>query len=49
MATSSTSVTMAEHLVGDEGWSAIQQLLPPKPPRPFERVSSLWLDLVARS
>jgi len=33
MATSSTSLTMAEQLVPDEVWSAIQPLLPPKPPR----------------
>src|SRR5918994_3159342 len=34
MATSSTTLTMAEQLVPDELWSAIQPLLPPKPPHP---------------
>jgi transposase len=34
MATSSTTLTMAEQLVPDELWSAIQPLLPPKPARP---------------
>ena len=34
MATSSTTLTMAEQLVPDEVWSAIQPLLPPKPAHP---------------
>jgi hypothetical protein len=34
MATSSTTLTMAEQLVPDELWAAIQPLLPPKPPHP---------------
>src|SRR5215211_2192330 len=34
MATSSTTLTMAEQLVPDEVWAAIQPLLPPKPPHP---------------
>jgi transposase len=34
MATSSTTLTMAEQLVPDEAWAAIQPLLPPKRPHP---------------
>jgi transposase len=34
MATSSTTLTMAEQLVPDEIWPAIQPLLSPKPPHP---------------
>jgi transposase len=34
MATSSTTLTMAEQLVPDEVWSAIQPLLPPNPAHP---------------
>ena len=34
MATSSTTLTMAEQLVPDELWSAIQPLLPAKPAHP---------------
>jgi Putative transposase of IS4/5 family (DUF4096) len=34
MATTSTTLTMAEQLVPDEIWSAIQPLLPPKRPHP---------------
>jgi transposase len=34
MATSSTTLTMAEQLVPDEVWAAIQPLLPPKRPHP---------------
>jgi transposase len=34
MATSSTTLTMAEQLVPDELWSAIQPLLPPKRAHP---------------
>ena len=34
MATSSTTLTMAEQLVPDEVWAAIAPLLPPKPPHP---------------
>jgi transposase len=34
MATSSTTLTMAEQLVPDEVWAAIQPLLPAKPPHP---------------
>ena len=34
MATASTTLSMAEHLVPDEIWAAIQPLLPPKPPYP---------------
>jgi transposase len=29
-----TTATMAEQLVSDEVWDAIQPLLPPKPPHP---------------
>jgi transposase len=32
MATSSTTLTMAEQLVPDELWAAIEPLLPAKPP-----------------
>ena len=32
MTTSSTTLTMAEQLVPDEVWAAIQPLLPAKPP-----------------
>jgi hypothetical protein len=34
MATSSTTLTMAEQLVPDEVWAAIQPLLPAKRPHP---------------
>src|SRR5919112_1774933 len=34
MATASTTLSMAEQLVPDEIWAAIQPLLPPKPPHP---------------
>jgi hypothetical protein len=34
MATSSTTLTMAEQLVPEELWAAIQPLLPAKPPHP---------------
>jgi len=34
MATSSTTLTMAEQLVPDEVWAAVQPLLPAKPPHP---------------
>lgn len=34
MATSSTALTMAEQLVPDKVWAAIESLLPPKPPHP---------------
>jgi transposase len=34
MATSSTTLTMAEQLVSDQVWAAIASLLPPKPPHP---------------
>jgi hypothetical protein len=34
MAASSTTLTMAEQLVPDEVWAAIQPLLPAKPPHP---------------
>jgi transposase len=34
MRASSTTRTMAEQLVPDEIWAAIQPLLPPKPPHP---------------
>jgi transposase len=34
LATSSTAPTMAEQLVPDELWSALQPLLPAKPPHP---------------
>ena len=34
MATSSTTLTMAEQLVPDQVWTALQPMLPPKPPHP---------------
>src|SRR5215212_7641289 len=34
MATSSTTLTMAEQLIPDEVWAAVQPLLPAKPPHP---------------
>src|SRR5215204_5938969 len=34
MATSSTTLAMAEQLVPDEVWAAVQPLLPAKPPHP---------------
>jgi transposase len=34
MATSSTTLTMAEQLVPDQVWAAIASLLPPKQPHP---------------
>jgi transposase len=39
MVTSSTTLTIAEQLVPDEVWSAIQPLLPAKPPHPRGRPS----------
>ena len=42
MATSSTTLTMAEQLVPDEVWSAIQPLLPPK--RPHPRGGRPWIE-----
>src|SRR5215203_2845134 len=42
MATSSTTLTMAEQLVPDEVWAAIQPLLPPKPPHP--RGGRPWIE-----
>src|SRR5215204_4463278 len=42
MATSSTTLTMAEQLVPDEVWAAIQPLLPPKPPHP--KGSPPWIE-----
>ena len=47
MATSSTTLTMAEQLVPDEVWAAIAPLLPPKPPhpkggRPGSRTGRCW-------
>jgi transposase len=42
MATSSTTLTMAEQLVPDEVWSAMQPLLPPK--RPHPRGGRPWIE-----
>ena len=42
MATSSTTLTMAEQLVPDEIWSAIQASLPAKPPHP--RGGRPWIE-----
>jgi transposase len=42
MATSSTALIMAEQLVPDGVWAAIQPLLPPKPPHP--RGGRPWIE-----
>ena len=42
MATSSTTLTMAEQLVPDEVWSAIQPLLPAK--RPYPKGGRPWIE-----